>query len=520
MHDGAAPVPLGLHSILFIEPLGVARDEARIAPDCFRDLRLDRVVAAITAGWKDYDLEPFFYLPLTSIDEIRYRQEVLHDLEGEGLLQAVRAFANGMRTVRDHLQASSNSYYEMERQRWLLDAVTVYCDAVEGLQHDLQQLPLTSRGMLRFRDSLAQYAATASFVALATQARELTRDLSAIRYCVLIQGDRITVRNHMGEADYRDVIEQVFARFRRDSVKDYRLKVIDMPGMNHIDAQVVERVAWLNPEPFQALGAFFAQHRHFLNDQLALFEREVHFYVAVLEQVAKFRRAGLSFCYPRVSADNKEVSGSAVFDIALAEKLTQEGTAVVCNDFYLRGPERVFVVSGPNQGGKTTFARLFGQLHYLARLGCLVPGSEVRVFLCDHLYTHFEREETIENLRGKLQDDLARIRSILDEASPRSILILNEVFSSTSLTDAVFLSKEIMARISALDVLGVWVTFLDELASFNEKTVSVVAAVQPDNPAVRTYKLERRPPDGLTYALAIAEKYRVTYRWLKQRVTR
>ncbi|WHZ11422.1 MAG: MutS domain protein, family 5 [Burkholderiaceae bacterium] len=487
-------------------------------PDCFHDLGLDQIVQAVTAPWKDYDLAGFFHVNLRDEDAVAYRQEVMRDLEQPLNMAVVRDFTARLRTMREQLPLATKGYSEHERNRWYLDAALLYGEAVETLQSMLAPLLLHSRGLRRWRSHVNDYAQSPGFVRMMAQARQVEHDLSAITYTVAIDGANVVVRCYDGEADYTAEVEQTFAKFRRGAARDYLSKLRTAVGLNHIEAQVLDCVARLNLDVFGALAAFRAEHGQFIDKRVERFDREIHFYIAWLDFIAPFRQASLPFCYPHVSTSSKEVSAAGGFDLALAQRLLAQQEAVVCNDFRLSGAERMFVVTGPNHGGKTTFARMFGQLHWLASLGCPVPGSNARLFLFDRLFTHFEHEEDIDNLRGKLHDDLVRVHRILEQATPASVVVMNEIFSSTTLRDAVFLGREILARLCRLDLLAVCVTFLDELASFAPAVVSLVAAIDPNDPAARSFKLERRAADGLAHALAIAEKYHVTEAWLKERI--
>jgi len=487
-------------------------------PACLRDLNLDQIIEAVTAPKQDYDLKPFFYLPLADDGAIAYRQEVTRDLQDKTWMAHICAFAGRMAAARRYRTMTEKLDFEYHKKGWFLEAALTYCEAVEGLAEALQTTPLASRGLQGLREYVLAYVQSPAFRLLADEARQVKAGLAAVKYSLIIQTGRFSVRRYEDETDYSLEVEKTFARFKQGAVKDYRVNLYQGTGMNHIEAKILEFVVRLYPEPFAALDRFCERHADFMDATLLTFDREVQFYVAYLDYIAPLQEeSGLPFCFPEMG-EERQVKARDAFDLALAENLRYEGAAVVLNDFELRGAERILVITGPNQGGKTTFARMFGQLHYLAALGLPVPARQARLALCDRLLTHFERQEDIRTLRGKLQDDLMRIHDLLKETTPRSIVILNEIFSSTTLKDALFLSRKIMTRLLELDVLGVWVTFLDELAALNEKTVSMVSTVVPENPAERTFKIVRRPADGLAYALSLAEKHRLTRAQILERI--
>lgn len=503
-------------SILYENVQEDINEEKIHEPDCFEDLNLDQVVLAITTGFEEYNLKPFFYDPLQSLNSITYRHEILRDLENPHVYESIRSFSEKMRQMRKDLTQANKLYYQYQKESWFLDAVDLYCRSVQEFAQDLSDLNIHSRGLSSFLQYLTQYIASLSFTNLCNEIDLLKTELSQVRYCVLLKGKEVTVRRYQDEEDFHYEVGRRCEKFTSDVKKYYHEHFSDYPDMNHVKAKILELVAKLFPEVFSHLDLFYEKNADFPDEIITRFDREIQFYIAYLEFISPLQKNGLSFCIPHITIE-KEISDIGGFDLALAHTLIHEGKSIVCNDFYLKDGERIFVITGPNQGGKTTFARTFGQLHYLASLGLKVPGTSARLFLFDKLFTHFEREEDIENMRSKLEDDLVRIHAIFEQSTSRSIIIINEMFTSTTVQDALFLGKKVLGKASDLDLLCIYVTFLDELTHLN-KTVSLVSTVHPADPDVRTYKIERRPADGLSYAVAIAKKNHVTYDDIMERI--
>jgi DNA mismatch repair ATPase MutS len=486
-----------------------------VEPDCFKDLNLDQIFAPILKSKKEFELEGFFYTSLHDAEIITYRQHVMRELENDELRGLFVRFSKtiynldrNMTSIRTSLTSDSSYDNNYLTRGWMLDCADRYCSEISALVERLNRETLRSEGLRTFAEYLSAYSESEAFKKLCTRVAWLREEFSSVEYCMLIKNGTIRVRKYEGEADLSKEILACFEKFRQGEVKDYRQRVIEEPAAVHVEAAVLDMLAGLYKNIFADLNSFCKEYIDFLDPTITRFAREIQFYLSWLDYILPLREVGLPFNYPKLCDTAEHLYGLEVFDLALAF-LKRDKT--VTNDFVLNSPERIIVVTGPNQGGKTTFARAFGQVHWLASLGLCVPGREATLYLFDNILTHFAREEDLSTLNGRLQDDLVRLHGLFEKTTSQSIIIINEIFSSTTLSDAIILGGYMMDAISELRAIAVVVTFLDELATRGPDTVSMMSTVKENDPTQRTYKIVRKPPDGLAYAIHLASKYRLTY---------
>ncbi|MEA4944411.1 MAG: hypothetical protein VB080_08220 [Propionicimonas sp.] len=492
-------------SILFPRPHQAL---VHTAPACFADLNLDQLVPALVARAGGVPVGDYLSTPLGSPEAVGYRLAVFADLLTAPLRTCLADFTHRVDWAHRLTDGAGSQHYEIGRQATLLRAGLHYVDTVIAVTDALAADPPASPGLRRAAAWLADYRASSGFDRLRADAVRTRDDLDRVEYRLRIHGPTIEAGLPRDEPDQVASVLATFARFGAFRPSE-RHKVPEPPirSMNHIEAAVSAMAARLYPDQFGALARFATAHADFIDHQVAAFARELTFALAWLDVLDDAGAQGLPSCLPSVEATH-HLAADQVYDLVLA--LKRQGAGVVTNDLQLAADERILIVTGPNQGGKTTFARTVGQLCYLASLGLPVPARRATVPLADHVLTHFQRGENTADQRGGLEDELVRIRDILAVAGPSSVVVVNEIFTSTSLSDAVALSTRMLKELDARQCLTVWVTFLDELVQVSPHIVSLVSQVDPEDPAIRTFKVLPQPPDGLAHAIALAGKHRLT----------
>jgi len=488
------------------------------APEYFDDLNLDQIIDSILSDKRLEYLRAYYYTPLASGKIIAYRQMILKELNDPDIFNALLNFSEEIRSLESRrTQICKNLFSGAEYRKTFLEksrlysAAYDYCTIVKGMYSYLKAKDPESKGLRSFTQALSAYICSGNFIDLERETCRLRSIFSSLRYTLNINQSVITVEKYSGEKEYKDKIERTFQKFNDDDQAIPEIKKSDHGFAEHVEAGILNLVATeIYKDEFSQLDEFCPAFCNFMDPLVLLFAKEIMFYISYSVYMDKFKRQGLAFCIPELKDDKFSFLLKDGIDLALAEKLIRCGMKIVCNDISINQDERIVIITGPNQGGKTTFARMIGQISYLASLGCLIPGLFASLEIPDMIFTHFEKHESVLSLEGKLSDDILRINSILSSANPKSLIIINEFLASTSTEDAVIIGKKILNKISDKKCICLFVTFIYDLYETKENIVSMKASIENENPEKRTYKIVRELPDDKAYALCLANKFGIT----------
>jgi DNA mismatch repair protein MutS len=284
-----------------------------------------------------------------------------------------------------------------------------------------------------------------------------------------------------GERVAADAVRGITALYKAD---ESRRRTPEHELFRDLD-RLLERVA---APVADALAGYTRVH----SAGLAGLEPELAFYLGAARLANDLRAAGLPLCRPEIAPAGERLCviwGGFSLDLALrlhaGRSRVNLAGAIVPNDVAFGPDASLFILTGPNSGGKTTYTRAVGQAQALFQAGLLIPGRQARISPVDGIYTHFAVAERLDIGGGRLAEELERLAQIFRQAGPDSLVLLNEPLASTDHAAARALSRDILSGLRLLGARTIFVTHLHELVDdaldgdASAGLVSLVAGLAP-----------------------------------------
>ena len=218
--------------------------------------------------------------------------------------------------------------------------------------------------------------------------------------------------------------------------------------------------------------------------------------------------------------NDKTFVASELYNPVVALKLP-EGEEIVTNDLDFDSDNAfIYVLTGPNRGGKSVITCAIGLCLAMMQLGMFVPATSAKISPADAIFTHFPTgaDDTID--KGRLGEECARLGEIFDCVTSNSLVLLDESLSSTGSFEGSYIAAEVLSGLAMVGCRTLFATHLHELAAeigrINEESekaggVKIETLVAGIEEGQRSFKIYRAKPDGKSYARDIAEKYGLTY---------
>ncbi len=253
---------------------------------------------------------------------------------------------------------------------------------------------------------------------------------------------------------------------------------------------------------------------------------EFEFLVRGTQMLKKLQEKGCPLSIPEIRPmEEHAFAAKNLYNPCVALKIDYD---IVPNDIDFDKDATIYVLTGPNRGGKSVITCAVGLAQIMLQLGMYIPAEHAVISPVDGIYTHFPTgaEDTID--KGRLGEECARLGEIFDSVTSESLVLLDESLSSTGSYEASYIAAEVLSGFAHIGCRCLFSTHLHELAAeieeLNRKSLAsggvaidtLVAGMEGEGK--RSFRITRAKPDGKSYARDIAQGYGLTYERILERL--
>jgi MutS domain V len=459
-----------------------------------RDLELDTLWNAM-AGGDEFLFETAKRAVLSSLSdpaEIEYRQRVLADCLAQ---PAIVRQIYGLAIEALENERKAGMPWHTDRPDTILhrsvQILALQLDVLKRLRQiaDEQAPNFQSDGFARFFTMLEEELSSDYLETVEQQLRELAFKRGVLMSAELGKGNkarRYTVHK-LPDRNWTDRLP--FGN--RPQRYSFTIPERDESGFNALEEI---RGKGINP-----IANAVAQSADHVKSFFSMLRLELAFYLGCLNLRERLDEKNEPICFPTpLPADRLGLAAKGIYDVGLTLHLENRlvGNAVDADR------KSLVMITGANQGGKSTLLRSLGLAHLMMQCGMFVGARAFRASVCAGVFTHYKREEDATMERGKLDEELGRMSEIADQITSHSILLCNESFASTNEREGSEIAGQVVRAMVDTQIRVVFVTHMYELAqSFHAQQLDTAlflrAEREPDGR--RTFKLREREPLATSY---------------------
>jgi DNA mismatch repair ATPase MutS len=459
-----------------------------------QDLELETLWSAMAAG-DEFLLETAKRGVLSSVTDpeaILYRQQVLADcLEHPEIVRQIYALA--IEALENERQVGS-LWYRASPDNILHRSVQVLKLHVDVLKR-LRQLAegqtenFRSDGFTRFFAMLREELSDDYLQTVEHHLHELEFKRGVLESAELAKGNK--ARRYMVRTQREQSWREWLSFGNRSESYSFTIPPRDENGFKALEE--------IRGKGINLVANAVAQSADHVRSFFSMLRLELAFYLGCLNLHERLTEKGEPICFPDpVAAGEPTLTVQEIYDVCLTLHLEDR---VVGNDVNADGKSLV-MITGANQGGKSTFLRSVGLTHLMMKAGMFVGAQSFRADVCAGVFTHYKREEDASMESGKLDEELRRMSEIADQITPNCVLLCNESFASTNEREGSEIARQVVGAMLDKRIKVVFVTHMYDLAhGFHAQRLDTALFLRAERQSdgQRTFKLVEREPLPTSY---------------------